>query len=436
MAEEHAAPPRRRILRDLGLAGAGVGFAVGARGAGTPPQPAANPGGRAAVDPSYIDPQIDSRSVSFENPTGGRGTGGRAGRGRKGSPVRLLHPGQTLVLADIRGPGTLRHFWMTFDDGEPEHARALRLEVFYDGAALPSISVPVLDFFGLPHGRRTEFYSVLMGANAGRAFNSYIPMPFAHSVRVEISNGSPRPSPLYYQIDYTLEPALAEQSGYLHAAFRRENPATPGRDFVIAEGLRGPGRFLGCVVGVRVLDEGDWYGEGEVKIYRDGDQEFPTYCGTGLEDYVGSGWGLHRHFGPYSGAPLDLRRPPVGSETEPMPVFAGFYRWHLLDPVMFARELRVTIQQLGYSEFHKGQEAQFAAYKAGHAAACDGWQKAGDGDLAWLAPDDGLGMGCVERRDDYCATAFVYCREPQAVPRVDTLVAARDLGRQAFERTE
>ena len=120
-------------------------------------------------------------------------------------------------------------------------------------------------------------------------------MPFAQHVRVEVTNSAPTPMLLYYQIDYTLEPARDDADSFLHAAFRRENPTVLRRDFVIADGLVGPGRFVGCNVGVRVLDEGMWYGEGEVKVYRDGDAEFPTICGTGLEDYVGSAWGLGSH---------------------------------------------------------------------------------------------------------------------------------------------
>lgn len=236
------------------------------------------------LDPSYIDPAMDSRSATFENPTGGRGMGGTAHGGRKGAPSRILNPGERVVLADLEGPGTIRHIWMAFPPATPELLRALTLEVFYDGAALPSVSVPALDFFGLPHGRPAEHYSALFSTNEGHGFNAFVPMPFRRAVRVEFINASPQPTVLYYEIDFTLEPSLPDHAGYLHAAFRRENPTVQRRDFVIAEGLRGPGRFLGCVVGVRVIDDGMWYGEGEVKIYRDGDRAFPTICGTGLED--------------------------------------------------------------------------------------------------------------------------------------------------------
>ncbi len=259
----------------------------------------------------------------------------------------------------------------------PQVARALRLEVFYDGLLQSSISMPILDFFGLPHGRCIEYYSVL---TAG-----------------------------YHE-------------SYLHATFRRENPTTLRRGFVIAEGLKGPGRFLGSSLGIRVLDKGGWYGEGEVKIYRDGDERFPSYCGTGLEDYVGSAYGLGRHSGYYAGSPLQVPALILAADAATNPAFVSFCRCHLPDPIKFAEELRVTIQQIGGPEpFNKNEEAAFEAYKREHLPAGPGWISA--------PLKDFLGIGSiVERRDDYCATAFVYCRYPQAVPRYLTELAVSDLG--------
>jgi hypothetical protein len=434
---------RRQILRHLGLAGAGVGAAAAGLSYGSERAASDNAPLRSFSDPSFIDPRFDSRSVSFENPTGARGAGGKKALGRKGAPEHMMKPGERIILADLKGPGTIRHFWITVSTLrigvlKPEVTRALQLEVFYDGASEPSVSVPLLDFFGLPHGRQAEFYSSLMSANEGRGLNSYIPMPFAAAARVEFLNGASEPVDLYYQIDYTLEASLQQNTGYLHATFRRENPTTLRRDFVIAEGLHGPGRFLGCVVGIRPIEpvnDDFWYGEGEVKIYRDGDREFPTYCGTGTEDYIGSAWGLDRHYGPYSGAPLNVCRPATVAEHPPVQAFVGFYRWHVLDPIMFQSELRVTIQQIGYAEFYRGQDAQLAAYRKDHASACDSWVHSGTGEVAWRPPGDSLAMGCVERADDYCATAFVYCLEPQAVPRLKIAAAAKDIGRLPFERS-
>jgi hypothetical protein len=239
---------------------------------------------------------------------------------------------------------------------------------------------------------------------------------------VELVNGGPKRAVLYYQIDYTLQEDLGEDQGYLHVSFRRENPTIMRRDFVIADGLRGPGRFLGCNVGVRVIDPGAWYGEGEVKIYRDGDDALPTICGTGLEDYVGSAWGMGAHSALYGGAPLV-----VGKNGEVDPDFVGFYRWHVPDPIMFRRDLKVTIQQIGAMFFLPGQESELKAYERTNPVAGQGWVRdAGPNLLAW---------GIAERVDDYCATAYVYCTNAQPVPRLDLASALADIERRNYEST-
>ena len=311
---------------------------------------------------------------------------------------------------------------MTFPPARPERMRALVLEVFYDGAAEPSISVPALDFFGLPHGRPAPYVSALLSAQEGRGFNAYLPIPFRRRIRIELTNASPRPTVLYYQLDYTLERNLAPETGLLHVSFRRENPTRLKRDFTIAEGLRGPGRFLGCSVGVRTLPQKHfaWYGEGELKIFKDGDGALPTICGTGLEDYVGTAWGMGAHFALYGGVPLDLRAP----ESGPMPDFVSFYRWHVMDPVVFARDLRVTIQQIGYAAVPLGAEADLESMSRTNPAAGAGWSRDNPHVLA---------HGIAERVDDYCACAYVYCRDAQPVPRLDPALACADIERRPYE---
>jgi hypothetical protein len=373
-----------------------------------------------------IDTSLDARAATFENPTGARGAGGTAHGGRKGAPSRRIAAGERVVLADVEGPGVVRHLWLTVPPARPDRLRALTLEVRYDGRAEPSIAVPVLDFFGLPHGRPVAYHSALTTAQEGKGFNAYVPMPFRERIEIAFTNHSDRETTLYYQVDYTRQPELPADLGYLHVAFRRENPTVLRRDVVITDGLRGPGRFLGCVVGVRVVDPGDWYGEGEVKVYRDGDTDLPTICGTGLEDYVGTAWGMGQHHAPYGGAPLVLSA--RGREAEGMgtlPDLVSFYRWHLPDPIMFETDLRVTIQQIGAKFFLPGQEAEQAAYEATNPVAGEGWRTDGPpGLLAW---------GICERVDDYACTAFVYCRDPQGVPPVDVALATADIGRRPYE---
>jgi len=371
------------------------------------------------TDLTRVGAEVETRSISFENPTGARGAGGTAHGGRKGAPMRVVEPGERVVMADIAGPGVVRHLWLTIPPSPPEVTGARYLEVFYGDATEPSISAPVSDLFGVPWGRPVATSTALTAIQEGRGFNSFIPMPFPDRIRIEYVNGSERRGHLYYQVDYTLEPELAADTGLLHVAHRRQNPTVLTEDFVIVEGLRGPGRFLGCVVGVRVIDKSLWYGEGEVKMYLDGDGDHPTICGTGLEDYVGTAWGMGPHQALYMGAPLDVRAP--GTDEGANPDLCSFYRWHVLDPVLFRSDLRVTIQQIGFEIFLRGQEELMASRQA-----------AGEG-LNHPDIDGVLGIGLCERVDDYCATAFVMCEEAQAVPRLDVAAAVADIERRDYE---
>jgi hypothetical protein len=366
-----------------------------------------------------------TRTVSFENVTGAAGAGGGAYGGRKGSPSRSLAPGERVVLCDLEGPGRVGHIWLTVPPMRPEHLRAVLLEVFYDGATEPSVSAPVADFFGAPLGRPVPYDSALQSTQEGRGFNSWIPMPFRHQLRVELTNGAPRRVELYYQFDVTLG-AVDEDDGLLHTSFRRENPTTLGRDFTIADGFVGPGRFLGVNVGIRVMREPEWfvwYGEGEVKMYLDDDRDLPTWCGTGLEDYVGSAWGMGAHQTAYQGVPLLVAE---AETTRPMPDLVSFYRWHIPDPVVFEQRLRVTIQQIGLVMVPRGRQDVRDEIETSGRLAGRGWI-----DLDRRRVD---GMALCERQDDYCATAFVYCRDVQPVPRVDLDVAIADVVRLPYEQ--
>jgi len=235
----------------------------------------------------------------------------------------------------------------------------------------------------------------------------------------------------------------------LHVLFNRENPTKLKRDFVIASNLRGPGRFLGSAVGIRVLQDGMlWYGEGEFKVYRDGDDILPTTCGTGLEDYVGSAWGMRQHTSFYSGVPVYVAAQEASNSSHSiqaalkarMPDFVSFYRWHLADPIVFRESLRATIQQIG-AVADIGPTAGTIQRK--YTVAGRGWAtsatEAGKQMLEWMDPEmrRGVGtefvMGIAERSDDYCAAAFVYCREPQAVPRLSISAATADIALRPYE---
>jgi Protein of unknown function (DUF2961) len=334
--------------------------------------------------------------------------------------MRVLRPGQRVTLAELDGPGTITHLWTTFDTlpfgASPTTLRAQVLEVFYDDLAEPSVSVPAPDFFGAVHGLPVPYASALTAVNEGRGYVSRIPMPFRRAVRIEWCNASPEPVILYYQADLLGGP-IDDDAGILHACYRRDNPTVPLQDFVVVDGARGPGRFLGWTGGVRILDSRHWWGEGEVKIFLDDDGDRPTICGTGTEDYFDSAWGLGTFQAPETGAPLVLAAEDGPAEAHR---FAAFYRWHLSDPIVFDRSLRVTIQQIGSAQFGPGDDLEYQEFRAAARPAGRGWFESGP-------PGDRVAFGLYERSDDWCATSFVYCRDPYAVARVDVGVATADL---------
>jgi hypothetical protein len=289
--------------------------------------------------PYLLDTGLVSRSISFENPTGAPGEGGKAasnlGPGRKGAPARQIKPGETVQLCDIQGPGTIRHIWIT-TRREPVVQRACVIRAWWDGQEHPSIECPIGDLFGFAHGKIMPYASAVhsVGRTGGR--NLWLPMPFAKRAKMTFTNEGQKPVPLYYQIDYTLGDKHPGDVGRLHVLFRRENPTTEKKDFELLPLRKQKGRFIGSVIGIRNLHPDQWWGEGEIKVYMDGDKQWPTICGTGSEDYVGLAWGIQQTPFPYNGCSLDQKG------------FVSMYRWHLPDPIAWRKEARITIQQIAY----------------------------------------------------------------------------------------
>lgn len=296
--------------------------------------------------PYRLDTGLVSRSISFENPTGAPGEGGKAasplGVGRKGAPARTIKPGEEVQLCDIEGPGTIRHIWITTVQ-EPANQRALIVRAWWDDQEHPSIECPIGDFFGFAHGKIMPYQSAVhsVGSTGGR--NIWLPMPFVKRVKMTFCNQAQQEVPLYYQIDYTIGDQHPSDVGRLHVLFRRENPTTQKQDFELLPLRQNKGRFIGSVIGIRNLHPEQWWGEGEVKVYMDGDQEFPTICGTGSEDYVGLAWGIQQTPFLYNGCSLDQKDETSGH------VFVSMYRWHLPDPIAWQREARITIQQIAWN---------------------------------------------------------------------------------------
>lgn len=301
---------------------------------------------------------IQSRSISAENFTGEKGKGGMAqtgtgalcardlGVGWKVSPSILLKGGQTVELASIDGPGMIRHIWMT--DSAPRN-RAAILRIYWENHSEPSVEAPLGDFFASADVLQfKQLTSQMVCVNPRRAFNCYWQMPFKSHCRITIENILEEDFYLYYQIDYTLE-EIPEDCGYFHASFRRTNPLPYKTDYEILKGIKGKGQYVGTYLFWGVNNSG-WWGEGEIKFFMDGDSQYPTICGTGTEDYFCGSYDFEvdnqyiEFTTPYAGLSKVIR--PDGcysSQTR-----FSMYRWHIPDPIFFEKDLRVTIQALGW----------------------------------------------------------------------------------------
>ena len=285
---------------------------------------------------------LKSRSISFENPTGEPGKGGmkesNLGVGRKGFPAKGIAPNEICELCNIKGSGTIRHIWMTggFRGQNEKALRTMVIRAYWDNQEFPSIECPLGDFMGSAHAKINSYQSAVHSTGINAALNIWLPMPFDQNARITLTNEGTEPTTLFYQIDYTTNDNHPANFGRLHVCFRRENPTTLTKDFEILPKRTGKGRFIGTVLGIRSL-ESNWWGEGEVKIYMDGDTEFPTICGTGSEDYVCLSYGMQQTPFLYHGCSWNQNG------------FISMYRWHMPDPVYWEKSCRITIQQIGYS---------------------------------------------------------------------------------------
>ncbi|HVB03288.1 MAG TPA: glycoside hydrolase family 172 protein [Chitinophagaceae bacterium] len=308
----------------------------------------------------YLLSDARTRSIGPENPTGGKGSGGMAtlrngtaagaardlGQGWKVNPYIIIKPGQTVTLADISGAGSIEHIWMTITG----NWRLSILRMYWDKESTPSVEVPVGDFFCMGWGTFAPLRSLAVCVNPGSGLNCYWPMPFRHSGRITLENLNSQAISLYYEVTYAKTRVPAD-AGYFHAQFRRSNPNPYKSAYTILDGVRGEGQYVGTYLAWGVRNNG-WWGEGEVKFYIDGDKQFPTINGTGTEDYFCGSYDFedpqtHQYetfTSPYSGLCQVIKPDGLYRTQERF----GMYRWHITDPVRFSKDLKVTIQDLGW----------------------------------------------------------------------------------------
>lgn len=302
--------------------------------------------------------QARTRSISPENFSGEKGQGGRAtegtgawhardlGQGWKISPSIKISAHQTATLADIQEAGAIQHIWITTF---PANWRRLILRAYWDNEEQPSIECPLGDFFVNGWCERGNVNSLPIAVNPAGGMNSYWEMPFRKGARFTLENMGAEEAVVYYQITYTLT-EVPDSVGYFHAQWRRSNPLPYKQDHVLLDNVHGHGQYVGTALAWQVNNTG-WWGEGEIKFFLDGDQDYPTICGTGTEDYFGGAWNFEHPQGqygtfstPFLGLPQAIKPDGLYRSQQRF----SMYRWHIMDPIRFAEDIRVTIQALGW----------------------------------------------------------------------------------------
>jgi hypothetical protein len=316
----------------------------------------------------------ETRSVTAENVYGAKGRGGMAdlsaapqpevvrigqkwvgpypaardlGRGWKVRPKLSLEPQSVTTIMDVNGPGVIQHIWITI---KTEFYRDLILRIYWDGEQEPSVEAPVGDFFCSGFRTPVDVRALPINVNPYGGLNSFFPMPFRRHARITIENRKPAECQhFFYAINYVLIEVPADEA-YFHAQFRRTNPLPYRRDYTILDGVKGRGHYVGTYMAWQQNNNG-WWGEGEFKVFLDGDREFPTICGTGTEDYFGGAWGFGTapftapFFGYYDltalAVPGSVMARTVGHRH-------GMYRFHIMDPIRFRSDFRCTMQALGW----------------------------------------------------------------------------------------
>lgn len=352
---------RNFVTRMLGWGGLAA-TAAPAQGPGAAPPRAPAAGGPGGLSQLFRARHGRSRRSSSWDRTG------------RNTDYVSLEPGKWAVLADIAGAGCLRHMWVTIATDEPDFLRRMVLRAWWDGESSPSIESPVGDFFGVGHARATNYWSIPLNMVTGgrpekenrAAMNCYFPMPFSRGARITLENQGAKPArAVYFNLDYEQYDALPDDALRFHAQWRRVNPVPGtmdlsdrnngflktngvvnldgGHNYVILEAA-GRGHYAGCNLSIDHINPipgFGWFGEGDDMIFIDG-EAVPSLIGTGTEDYFCAAWGYPGGFNsmPYHG--ISLAGPHDG-----LLQFPGkwtMYRYHIEDPVLFSKSIKVTIE--------------------------------------------------------------------------------------------
>lgn len=314
--------------------------------------------------------ETKSRAINAENPTGEKGTACQAtegtgahcarklGKGWKISPSKIVKAGETLVLADVKAEGVIQSMWFGGDI-----TRKFILRIYWDGDDIPAVECPLPDFFG--NGWMNNLKSPFAGPfhplnslpvciNPNNSLNCYWQMPFKKSFKITLENRAERDMCTFYQINFA-EQKVDSKAGWFHAQFRRTNPVPFKENHIILDGIEGEGNYVGTALCVGLNGNGNWWGEGELKFYIDGDTDIPTLCTTGTEDYFGGSfdWEVDGKYvtysTPFSGMFYLKNSDGLYSHQQRF----AMYRWHIMDTIKFDQDIRIEIQDLGWYETGK-----------------------------------------------------------------------------------
>jgi hypothetical protein len=279
-----------------------------------------------------------------------------------------IDPGETQTLLEVEGPGSIDHIYFATGPFSLDYFRHLVLRMYWDGHEVPSVEVPLGDFFCVSHGRLRRVDSDLIAVNPGMGWssglNAYFPMPFRTGAIVRLQNVGPEPLEHTHHIDYSLRPApWDEDPWYFHANWLSETPTRTSSNYpnerdsleinldaagnyVALDTDGGPGRMVGLHLQIDNIGRG-WYGEGDDMVFVDGDAWPPAIHGTGTEEIFGAGACPNEEFtGRYSGVHFVESRDHSG--------LAGMYRWFVRDPIEFTSRLRWTIEHGHANNYQNG----------------------------------------------------------------------------------
>ncbi|HSJ71163.1 MAG TPA: DUF2961 domain-containing protein [Acidimicrobiia bacterium] len=312
----------------------------------------------------------------------------------------MLDGHTTMVVADIDGPGVITNIHvsrfldppksferdesLTVDQQRAIGARGVVLEITFDGADLPSVCVPLADFFADGACGSASMFSSLLVEKAPGSYNARIPMPFAGSARVALRNDTSLDLLCYVAVEsrpIAWEPSL----GYLHATWQRDAFPLDTNTSVPMLSLTGPGKLIGQAWTVATddpfFDGFAFVMEGNNQFDIDGVRTI-DYLGT--EDAFGFAWGFQDAFtGLYAG---------ISSVSPRDPSIVAMYRFRVHDPITFDESLELTVDwtnEFNSEVFHR-RVAPLVP------------------DRTWLPPDRSEGGGWI----DYARTTYWYAAAP------------------------